>query len=157
MARQVNLKLCEDAARKMFVTVWLGFLDIRTGLLSYVHAGHTLPVHVGGEISFVKQKINTVLGGIKKAKYIRQEIRLLPGESIYLYTDGVTEAFNAAGEMYGEKRLIALIEENRNKLTGLKGNALCKTGCEMVYKSVMEFAGEAPQFDDITMMWVTYR
>ena len=48
------------------------------------------------------------------------------------------------------------MEENRNELAGLKGNALCKAGCEMVYKSVKEFAGDAPQFDDITMMWVTY-
>ena len=157
VARQVNLKLCEDAARKMFVTAWLGFLDLKTGLLSYVHAGHTMPVHIGGETSFVKQKINTVLGGIKKAKYIRQEIRLLPGESIYMYTDGVTEAFNDAKEMYGEQRLLSLIEENRNELIRLEGSALCKAGCEMVYKSVMEFTGAAPQFDDITMMWVTYR
>lgn len=156
VAEKVNRKLCEDAARKMFVTVWLGFLDLKTGLLSYVHAGHTTPVHIGEEISFVKQKINTVLGGIKKAKYIRQEIRLHHGESIYLYTDGVTEAFNTDNEMYGEKRLIRLMEENRNELAGLKGNALCKAGCGMIYKSVREFAGDAPQFDDITMMWVTY-
>lgn len=157
VAQQVNHTLCEDNPGNMFVTAWLGFLDLRTGLLSYVHAGHTMPVHIGDEISFVKKKFNLVLGAMKEASYTRQEIRLLPGESIYLYTDGVTEANNAAEEMYDEERLIALIRENQDKLAGLEGNALCKAGCEMVYQSVMGFAGDAPQFDDITMLWVTYK
>lgn len=157
VAQTVNSKLCEDFAQDMFVTAWLGFLDLRTGLLSYVHAGHTLPVHVGKEVSFVKQKINMVLGGIKRSRYIRQDIELLPGESIYLYTDGVTEAHNAAGEMFGEDGLINLIKEKQNDLGSLEGSALCKAGCEMVYENVMEFTGTAPQFDDITMMWVTYK
>ena len=151
VAQRTNAELCEDASRDMFVTAWLGFLDLGTGVLSYVHAGHTLPVFVGREISFVKQKVNMVLGGLKKARYIRQEITLFPGESLFLYTDGVTEAHNTTGEMYGEDRLISLIREKRDE------NTSCKTGCEMVYDSVVEFTGVAPQYDDITMMWLTYR
>ena len=81
VATETNKKLCEDASRDMFVTAWIGFLELDTGVLSYVHAGHTLPVLIrGGELAdnaeengvgFVKKKINTVLGGLKKVKYTR--------------------------------------------------------------------------------------
>ena len=148
VARNTNITLCEDTSKDMFVTAWMGILNIRTGDLSYVHAGHTLPVYIGDDTVFVKQKINTVLGGIKKAKYVRQEIKLRPGDSIFLYTDGVTEAHNKADEMYGEERLLTLIGE------GFDRNASLQSGCETVYESVMDFTGDAPQYDDITMMWV---
>ena len=150
VAGNANVKLCEDASKDMFVTAWIGFLNIRTGELSYVHAGHTLPVLISDEVVFVKQKINTVLGGIRKAKYARQEIRLSPGDSIYLYTDGVNEAHNGANEMYGEEQLITRIRE------GFDRDSSCRAGCEMIYRSVMDFTGEAPQYDDITMMWIRY-
>ena len=75
----------------MFLRAWLGLLDLRTGLVSYVHAGHTLPILVGNNTCFVKQEYNSVFGVLKTARYLKQEIRLLPGESIYLYTDGVID------------------------------------------------------------------
>ncbi len=157
VALTVNSQLCKNASRKTSVTAWLGFLDLRTGHLSYVQAGHTLPVLVGKEISFAGNKNDAVLGDLKISSYKKQEMTLLPGESIYLYTDGVTEAQNMAEEPYGENRLIELIREKKDELSSLTGNALCKAGCEMVYENVMKFTGGAPQSDDITMMWVTYK
>ncbi len=156
VARETNLKLCEDASKDMFVTAWLGFLDIRTGVLSYVHAGHTLPVLIGSEISFVKQKINTVLGGLRKAKYLRQEITLSPGDSIYLYTDGVDEAHDKNGDMYGDERLLAFISKEAGTIQEENGNEYCKAVCEAVLSDVRDFAEGAPQYDDITMMCVSY-
>ena len=156
VAEQANRKLCEDESKDMFVTAWIGILDLKTGLLNYVHAGHTLPVLVGRETCFVKQICNPILGGVETATYVKQEIRLLPGDSIYLYTRGITEAQNAAGEMYGADRLLALIRSEQGKLKNADVNAFCKAGCELVYERIREFMGDAPQSDDITMMWVTY-
>ena len=156
VAEQANRKLCEDESNDMFVTAWIGILDLRTGLLNYVHAGHTLPVLVGKETGFVKQECSMILGGVTTAKYVKQELCLLPGDSIYLYTRGITEAQNAAGEMYGADRLLALIRSEQGKLKDMDVNAFCKAGCELVYERIREFMGDAPQSDDITMMWVTY-
>ncbi|MBO6215529.1 MAG: serine/threonine-protein phosphatase, partial [Lachnospiraceae bacterium] len=151
VATETNKRLCEDASRDMFVTAWIGFLELDTGVLSYVHAGHTFPVLVKGEnkASFVKNKVNMVLGGLKKAKYVRQEITLDPGDSIFLYTDGVTEAHNEDGDMYGDERLLSFVTE------GI-GEASCKAACEAVLSDVNAFVGGAEQFDDITMMRVEY-
>ncbi len=156
VAEKTNIKLCEDASRTMFVTAWIGFLNLRTGVLSYVHAGHTIPVLVGSEVSFVKQKINLVLGGVKRAKYIRQEITLSPGESIFLYTDGVSEAHNVKGEMYSEAKLLEVIRAYCKDAPDRQGNDFCRDVCCFVAEDVFAFEGEAPQFDDITMMCVRY-
>ena len=160
VADLTNQKLCEDVSAEMFVTAWIGFLDLGTGVISYVHAGHTFPVLVSGAgddaISFVKQKINMVLGGLKKAKYVRQEISLRPGDSIFLYTDGVTEAKAPSGDMYGEGRLIKLIKEKAGDIEAADRNEFCRDACEMVYCDVCNFAAEAEQYDDITMMWVKF-
>lgn len=156
VAEKTNIKLCEDASRTMFVTAWIGFLNLRTGVLSYVHAGHTIPVLVGSEVSFVKQKINLVLGGVKRAKYIRQEITLSPGESIFLYTDGVSEAHNVKGEMYSEAKLLEVIRAYYKDAPDRQGNDFCRDVCCFVAEDVSAFEGEAPQFDDITMMCVRY-
>ncbi len=156
VATETNKRLCEDASRDMFVTAWIGFLDLDTGVLSYVHAGHTFPVLVKGKpaenrVSFVKNKINTVLGGLKKAKYVKQEIRLEPGDGIFLYTDGVTEAHSVGGDMYGEARLLSFIDDNTGSILG---NDPCRSACEAILSDVKSFASGAAQYDDITMMWV---
>ena len=155
VAIETNKRLCEDASRDMFVTAWIGFLDLTTGVMSFVHAGHTFPILLHeGEASFVKQKINMVLGGLKKAKYIKQEITLSPGDAIYLYTDGVPEARNTDNEMYEEDRLITFISKD------ISGEAFsddfCRKASEAILSDVKRFAAEALQFDDITMMWVKY-
>ncbi len=156
VARETNLKLCENLSAEMFVTAWIGFLDLPSGVLSYVHAGHTLPVLISDEVSFVKQKINTVLGGLRKAKYVRQEITLSPGDSIFLYTDGVDEAHDVNGGMYGDDRLLKLISEKVKDISTEDRNDYCRAGCEMVLSDVQAYAAGAEQYDDITMMWVRY-
>ncbi len=153
---KTNKKLCEDAVKDRFVTAWVGFLDLRTGVLSYVHAGHTLPILINSEVSFLRQKIDLVMGGFEMAKYRRQEITLSPGDSIYLYTDGVTEAHNPDKELYGENRLLTFIREHAGDSKAHKGNEFCEDKCQMILSDVTAFEKDAPQFDDITMMWVRF-
>ncbi len=157
VAAETNRKLCEDASDAMFVTAWLGFLDLKNGLISYVHAGHTLPVLIGEDTHFVKQKINMVLGGLKKSKYTKQQITLKPGESLFLYTDGVTEAKAPSGDMYGEERLLKLIDHRGDEIKSYEGNDRCRAACRIIYEDVENFASGAAQYDDITMMWITYK
>ena len=156
VAAEVNRKLCEDGATEMFVTAWIGFLDIPSGVLSYVHAGHTLPILIGKEVSFVKQKINAVLGGFKKAGYVRQEVRLSRGDSLFLYTDGVTEAHDPDGNMYTDDRLLELISKKAGEIDAADRNEFCREGCEMVLTDVDRFVSDAEQYDDITMLWLKY-
>ncbi len=157
VAALTNKKLCEDANRDMFVTAWIGFLDLKTGTVSYVHAGHTFPALVTSDsVGLVKQKVNMVLGGLKKAKYFRQEITLKPGDSIYLYTDGVSEARNVSGEMYGEERLLKLIEKEAKEIAAPDDNGYCKAAGRMIYDDVVRFADGEKQYDDITMVWVRF-
>lgn len=156
VAWEVNSALCEEKSTRMFVTVWLGFLKLDTGVLEYVHAGHTLPVLVGSEVSFINQKKNVVMGGVKKAKYLRQEVTLSPGDGIFLYTDGVTEARDVSGNMYGNKKLLDFISRKFAEIDASDGNGYCKAACEMVYDDVKAFASDAEQYDDITMMMVRY-
>lgn len=157
VAERVNRKLYENYGGDMFLRAWLGLLDLGTGIISYVHAGYYLPILVGENTAFVRQSFNFVLGGIETVRYERQEIRLLPGESIYLYTGGITDAQSADGKLYGADRVLALIKEKKDELLKLDADALCRAGCEMVYDDVMAFMGDAPRLDDITMMWLTYK
>ena len=90
---------------------------------------------------------------------MRQEITLNPGDSIYLYTDGVTEAHDVNGGMYGDERLLSFITEwTRASFENAEPseNTVCRAACEAVLSDVNVFVGEAEQFDDITMMWVKY-
>ena len=156
VADKTNKKLCEDAVSDRFVTVWIGFLNLKTGELSYVHAGHTLPVLINDEVSFLRQKIDLVMGGFPMAKYRRQETTLSPGDSIYLYTDGVTEAHNPSEELYGDERLLTFIKNHAAEAEKGSGNEFCKEKCGMVLSDIKAFEKDSPQFDDITMMWVRY-
>ncbi len=155
-ADRANKSLCEDKSAEMFVTAWIGMLDLRTGVISYVHAGHTPPVLFGEDADFVKQKINLVLGGLKKAKYVHQEVRLLPGDALYLYTDGVSEARDVSDKMYGENRLIELIKEKAPGILASDRNGYCEAVCRMVIDDVKQFAAGAEQYDDITMLCLRY-
>ena len=154
VAYMTNNALCEDDSAKMFVTVWLGFLNLDSGVLNYIDAGHTSPVLINDEASFVMQKKNIVMGGFNNIKYLRQQIILNPGDSIYLYTDGITEAKNVAGKMYGEERLLNLIEDKVGPLDTSDNNHYCKEACEIISDDIKVFTKEAEQFDDITMMMV---
>ena len=142
-----NYNLCEGNDAGMFVTCWIGFLDLKTGELKFANAGHNPPVlkRKNGKFEYLKTKpVGFVLGGMEGIAYKEQSIKLEPGDQLYLYTDGVTEATNINQELFGEDRLQASL----NKHADLEAKDLCIE----VKKDVDEFVGEAPQFDDITMI-----
>ena len=141
-----NKKLCENNDAGMFVTAWMGILDLKTGLLKFVNAGHNPPLvrQADGEFVYLKSKSGMVLAGMDGVKYRRNELQLTPGDQIFLYTDGVTEATDKSNQLYGEERLLKTVNRNIVKDT--------KTLCEAVKADVDRFVGEAPQFDDITML-----
>jgi len=145
-----NAKLCEGNEADMFVTAWMGYLNLKTGLLTFANAGHNPPLvkHADGSFSYLKSRAGFVLAGMDGVRYRKNELQLVPGDKIYLYTDGVTEATDLQEELYGEDRLLALI--NRY------ADADVQTICEAVKADVDLFVGEAPQFDDITMVCLDY-
>lgn len=145
---RANNKLCENNEAGMFVTAWLGILDLNTGFLRYVNAGHNPPLikRKGKYFEYICTKPNFILAGMENIKYKANEIQLLPGDEIFLYTDGVTEATNISDELFGNDRLLESINENKN----LTVNKLCNK----VKIDVDNFVGNALQFDDITMLAV---
>lgn len=143
-----NKKLCENNDAGMFVTAWMGILDPKTGLLKFVNAGHNPPLvrQADGEFVYLKSRSGMVLAGMDGIKYRQNELQLTPGDQIYLYTDGVTEATDKNNQLYGEERLLETVNQNIIKDT--------RKLCEAVKADVDKFVGEAPQFDDITMLSV---
>ena len=142
---KVNDQLCEGNDAGLFVTCWMGILTLSTGDLVFANAGHTSPVIFhGGRVEYLTVKPNLMLAGMQGMKYKEHHTQLAPGDRIFVYTDGVTEATNAANELYGENRLI-LCMANRRTLSA-------KELLEAVRDDVNQFVGSAPQFDDITML-----
>lgn len=143
---KVNNQLCENNYEEMFVTVWLGVIELSTGLLRAANAGHEYPVlkKSGEKFEIVKDKHGLVLAGMEMSRYKEYEIQMEEGDILYLYTDGVPEAINKAEEMYGTERMLAALDNNSD---GTLKELLCG-----VRKDIDEFAGDAPQFDDITML-----
>ena len=144
----VNTQLCVNNEAGMFVTAWMGILDLKTGLIKFANAGHNPPLvkHKNGTYEYLKGKVNFVLAGMDMVKYKEQELQLQPGDEIYLYTDGVTEAHNSNNELFGENRLL----ESLNSTKGMSVEAICKK----VKEDVDAFVCDAEQFDDITMLCV---
>lgn len=147
---RVNLQLCERNSASMFVTVWAAVLEISTGKGVACNAGHENPGlrRAGGEFELLKYKHGMFAGISKKAKYQNREFELHPGDSIFVYTDGVPEANNALEEMYGEERLITALNQNPE----LSPEELI----HQVHDSVDQFAEGTDQFDDITMLCLKY-
>lgn len=145
---RANNKLCENNEAGMFVTAWLGILDLNTGLLKYVNAGHNPPLIKRNRTYFeyICSKPNFILAGMENIKYKANEIQLSPGDEVFLYTDGVTEANNITYELFGEDRLLESINE--------KKSLNVKQLCNKVKNDVDRFVGNALQSDDITMLAV---
>lgn len=145
-----NKRLYESNPSLQFVTVWMGILDLRLGMLSYVNAGHTAPVLIrNGETALLAERSGFVLAGKRGSRYRSKELQLQPNDMLLMYTDGVTEAFNNAGELYGEKRLRALC--------GGAAGVDAQTLCETVKASVDAFSDGCTQADDITMLAIRYK
>lgn len=145
-----NNRLCEGNDAEMFVTAWMGELDLNTGILNIANAGHNPPLIMknNGDFEYLKNRAGLVLAGMEGIKYKSETIQLQPGDKLFLYTDGVTEATNANKELYGEDRLLTTI--NKNKYNSVKDI------CNNINEDVAKFVGDAPQFDDITMICLEY-
>ena len=146
-----NEKLCENNESGMFVTAWMGILDLTTGNVQFANAGHNPPLlkRADGSFEYLKTRAGFVLAGMDGINYRAGEITLNPGDRLFLYTDGVPEATNTQNKLYGEDRLLNFMNDNDSVeatklLPALKNN-------------IDEFVGEAPQFDDITMLMLDYK
>lgn len=154
---RTNDELIKANEAEMFVTVWIGFLELDTGLIKYVHAGHTCPMLIrDGSVSMIQQKRNFIVGGRPGIKYLKQEIQLKPGDTVFMYTDGVTEAFDINKEEYGNERLEAALLETVQDNTPADPNEYCEKVCKSVRESVAVFSADVPQSDDITMLCLKY-
>ena len=152
VVRNANRKLCDGNEAEMFITAWMGFLDTETGQVRYVNAGHNPPVLIrDGQAAFLEQESNMVLAAFESSPYCEQVLQLEPGDLLYLYTDGVTEATNAARELFGDDRLIQALSASFGE-----GESACRSVCSTVKQKVDEFVDGAPQFDDITMLCLYY-
>lgn len=146
----VNNQLCEGNEAELFVTVWLGILEISTGHVTASNAGHEFPaIYRPGEgYTLFKTKQSPAVATIEGMKFRSSEFTLNPGDNLYLYTDGVAEATNISEELYGTDRMIDAL----NHTDGMTVEEILRT----MKKSVDDFTGEAPQFDDITMLSLKY-
>ena len=148
---KVNDIVCANNKEKMFVTVWLGILDLETGVLTASNAGHEYPVlkQPDGIFELIKDKHGFVIGGMPKLKYKDYELELKPGSKLFVYTDGVPEAKNDEGSMFGIDRTVLVLNRAKDSDPDQIISA--------VKDGVQEFVGEAEQFDDMTMLCIEYR
>ncbi len=142
----VNKQLSENNQAEMFVTVWLGIVDIRTGIMTASNAGHEYPVicKAGGKYELYKQKHGLAVAVMEFSKYTEYEVQLNRGDALFVYTDGVAEATDNRNEQYGTERLVEVLNRNLN--------ASCEETVKKVREDIDRFVGEAEQFDDITML-----
>ena len=149
--RAVNTQICKSNKARMFVTVWMGILDLESGVMTCSNAGHEYPVIRSGDGIFriLKEKHGLPVGAMAASRYHNYEICMMPGDAIFVYTDGVPEANNAEGDFYGMKRMIEALNRYADRdpkhiLSGIKAD-------------VDGFTDEAKQFDDLTMLCLEYK
>lgn len=141
-----NKLLCGESLDSMFVTVFYGILNFKTGELDYTNAGHNIPyiLRSNGDLFKFPYTNNTIIGAFDFYEFEAQSVKMEKGDTLLLYTDGVTEAFNITEELYGDDRLIDALKKFSND--GVK------TLIDNMVGDVFTFAGEAPQSDDITAL-----
>ena len=147
----VNNAISENNRQEMFLTVWLGILEISTGKLTASNAGHEYPalMRANGEFELYRDKHGFVLGGMEGIQYKEYQLDLHPGDKLFLYTDGLPEATDANHELFGSNRMINALNKVKDQST--------QGVLEGVNKSVDEFVQDAEQFDDLTMMCLEYK
>lgn len=152
MIQCVNELLCEGNDTCMFVTAFMAIIDLPTGKTTYVNAGHNPPL-VGTKDGYLylSPKKNIVLGINSKARFEKEEITLSPGDHLFLYTDGVTEAENKNSKFYGETRLLKILNKTQNKAHNKP-----QENINMILKDIQKFVKDNPQSDDITMLDFAY-
>jgi sigma-B regulation protein RsbU (phosphoserine phosphatase) len=145
---KLNAYLCDSIPANRLVTLFYGEFDTSACLLRYVNAGHNAPFLIRrGPVLDRLPSTSLVLGVDPRACYQAEEVRISPGESLLLFTDGVTEAFNAAGEEYGEARLASYLQRH----AGLPAPELIKG----IVDDVLRFCASTWPGDDMTLMFMT--
>ncbi len=149
----VNAQLCENNEAGMFVTAFMGILNVRTGRFTYANAGHNLPLlrHADGGFDWLRSRPGFVLAGMEGIRYRLGELTMQPGDCLFLYTDGVTEALNPALDLYSDPRLQDTL--NRPAVLAQPIDALLHT----VRQDIDVFADGAEQADDITMLALQFK
>ncbi|MBE5997285.1 MAG: serine/threonine-protein phosphatase, partial [Lachnospiraceae bacterium] len=148
---KTNEAVCKQNKMEMFVTVWVGILEISTGILTAANAGHEYPAvrRAGGEFELFKDKHGFVVGGMEGIRYKEYSLSLSPGDKLFLYTDGVPEASDSGQQLFGTERMLAALNQDPE--------ASPETILENERRSVDRFVQNAEQFDDLTMMCLEYK
>lgn len=144
-----NNSLCQNNDAEMFVTAWIGIINLEKGRLRYVNAGHNHPVLITDQPSFIRERSGVVLAAMEDMPYKENVLEMNKGDKILLYTDGITEAENSSHELFGDDRLLECLMQS-----------YCDSVEETMKKvdqSVAGFVKEHDQFDDMTMMCFEYR
>ncbi|MCR5201573.1 MAG: SpoIIE family protein phosphatase [Lachnospiraceae bacterium] len=146
----VNEQLCEGNEADLFVTVWLGIIEISTGKGIAANAGHEHPVikRADGDYELVVYRHSPAVATMEGLRFREHEFEIHPGDSLYVYTDGVPEATDSNDELYGTDRMLNVL--NNSKEADLEARL------KLVKKDIDKFVGDAPQFDDITMLGFDY-
>ena len=149
--RLVNEQICANNREEMFVTVWLGILDLATGVITAANAGHEYPTLMAkdGQFELIKDKHGFVVGGMEGLKYKEYELQMEPGAKLFIYTDGVPEATSAEKELFGTDRMLKAL----NEVTDATPEDVLKH----VHAAVDGFVRDAEQFDDLTMLCLEFR
>ncbi len=155
--RIANNQLCEENDAEMFVTAWMASIDLNDGHVVFANAGHNPPLikRADGNWEYLSMQSGFVLAGIPDIPYKPQMLQLAKGDTLYLYTDGVTEATRPGGELYGEDRLRHILDTGVPAAADGSGGTAgtdMETICASVRADVDVFAAEEPQADDITML-----
>lgn len=144
---QINNAMSEMNENSMFVTLFIGVLDLHTGNLTYSNAGHCTPVLLGEKPTPVKMDANIPVGIMADWQFTSQSVTLKPGQTLFIYTDGLTEAENATQKQFGEERMMEILAKSGNSPRPL---------IENIMQEVRNFVGQAEQSDDLTMLAVQF-
>ena len=147
---RTNLGICENNRNNMFVTVWFGVLDIATGHVTAANAGHEYPMirKPGGCFEIMKDRHGFVLGALRRKRYTEYEFDIEPGGTLFVYTDGAAEATNRDNRLFGTERMLGALN--------LEPAASPEVLLTNMKSAIDGFVGEAPQFDDLTMLCIKY-
>jgi sigma-B regulation protein RsbU (phosphoserine phosphatase) len=147
---KTNYALAKRNRLNMFVTVWAGIIDLRTGHIDFASAGHNPPAirHKDGSVEFIPSKAGLVMAAMERTVYKLQTCEMKKGDTLFLYTDGVTEATDSNNQLFNNDRLIEALKKS--------GNMNTADTCSFVKKEIDSFVKDAPQFDDITMLAIKF-
>ena len=147
---KVNAELCCNNPANMFLTAWVGVLNLETGIVTFANAGHNPPVRIsrGAEPEMLSAQSGPVLAFVDGLVYKPRRVKLDPGDALFLYTDGVTEALDSADSLFGEERLVETLK--------VAADAPPKSMCTIVRAAVAAFSEGLPQADDLTVLAIRY-